>query len=187
MFPGFFVGTICLFWLVRTMMWGPRYRYHGWRHRSWGPGPYAPSESLWGDFGTYDRPGRPRDVRVEVETKPRRDGLDDAVSGFVRALRDRLRATPEQERAFDSAVRRLRDAIDDVQGRVKEARDNIAQAVRGEYFDDSAFDQAARRIEQAMQAVREAAKTALADVHDRLDERQRATLSDLIGSSRFDL
>jgi len=200
MFPGFFVGTIFLFWLVRALMWGPRYRYHGYgyRHRPWG-GPYGPGPSLWGDWGDFDRPARPRDAErgASPPRAPRpaergtaafgRSGLDDAVGAFVRALRDRLRATPRQERAFDAAVTRLREAMDDVQIRIEEARDDIAQAVRSEPFDESAFDAAARRIDEAMNAIRGAARSALVDVHDQLDERQRKTLADLIGSTRLDL
>jgi hypothetical protein len=200
MFPGFFVGTIFLFWLVRTLMWGPRYRYWGYghHHRRWGRA-YGPSESLWGDFGGFDDPGPTRDAgtnpraRVEPKSADRasapfgRDDLEQAVGGFVRALRDRLRATPRQERAFDTAVTKLRDAMDDAQARMKEARDDIARAVRGKAFDESAFDAAASRIEEAMQAIRGAARSALADVHDQLDERQRETLGDLISSHRVDL
>jgi hypothetical protein len=113
--------------------------------------------------------------------------LDEAVGAFVRALRDRLRATPGQERAFDAAVTRLHEAIDDAQARIEEAQDDIARAVRSEAFDESAFDAAARRIDEAMLAIRGAARSALVDVHDQLDERQRKTLGDLIGSKRVDL
>jgi hypothetical protein len=116
-----------------------------------------------------------------------RDGLDEAVGRLVKALRDRLRASSGQEKAFDEAVARLRSAIGDAQARMKEARDDIARAVRGDAFDDSAFDAAARRIDEAMQAIRGAARSALGDLHDQLDERQRETLGDLIGSSRIDL
>jgi hypothetical protein len=188
MFPGFFVGTIFLFWLVRTLMWGPRYRYHGYR-RSWGPGPFGASESLWGDFGGSDRaPASERAERTERSHASRgHGGLDEAMNRFVGALRERLRATPAQERTFDDAVAELRRASDDVRARVEKARDDIARAVRSKTFDDAAFDDAARRIADAMDAIRSAAKRALVDVHDRLDERQRATLADLIGSSRVDL
>jgi predicted nucleic acid-binding Zn-ribbon protein len=113
--------------------------------------------------------------------------LDEAVSGFVKALRDRLRATRGQEKAFDEAVARLREAIGDARVRIDEARDDIARAVRGDAFDDSAFDAAARRIEEAMRTIHGATRSALVDLHDRLDEGQRKTLSDLIGSSRMDL
>jgi hypothetical protein len=113
--------------------------------------------------------------------------LDEAVSGFVRALRDRLRATRGQEKAFDEAVTKLRGAIGEARARMNEARDDIARAVRGDAFDDTAFDAAARRIEEAMRSIHGATRSALVDLHDRLDERQRETLSDLIGSSRMDL
>jgi len=183
MFPGFFVGTIFLFWLVRTLMWGPRCHYHGYRHRPWGA-PYGPAESLWGDFGWSDRPSPRRGTTTNATT---REGLDEAVDRFVRALRDRLRATPEQEKAFDAAVAKLRHAIGDAQARIHQARDDIARAVRSEPFDDSAFDTASRRIDEAMHAIRGAARRALVELHDRLDERQRQTLGDLIGSSPIDL
>jgi hypothetical protein len=190
MFPGFFVGTIFLFWLVRTLMWGPRHRYYGYR-RPWGPGPFDAGESLWGDFGGSDRSYRPREAEPASPERGAssrgRESLDEAVGRFVRALRDRLRATPAQEKAFDAAVTKLRGAIDEVQTRMKEARDDIARSVRNESFDDAAFDDATRRIGDAMHAIRGAARSALVDLHDQLDERQRETLVDLIGSSRVDL
>ena len=187
MFPGFFVGTIFLFWLVRTMMWGPRYRYHGYR-RHWGPGPFGAGESLWGDFGGYDCPPSPERAEPTERRHASRahDGLDEAVRGFVDALRLRLRATPAQQRAFDATVAELRRATDDIRARAEKARDDIARAVRSEAFDEAAFDEAARRIAEAMDAIRGAAKRALVDVHDQLDERQRETLADFIGSSRVD-
>jgi Heavy-metal resistance len=186
MFPGFFVGTIFLFWLVRTLMWGPRFRYHGYgyRHRPWG-GPYG--ESLWGDFGDFDRPARPRHTETSSPASVGKPDLDAAVGSFVRALRERLRATPRQGRAFDAVVSRLRGAMDDVEARIKEGRDDIARAVRSDAFDESAFDDATRRIDEAMHAIRDAAKSALVDLHEQLDARQRETLGDLIGSTRVDL
>jgi hypothetical protein len=190
MFPGFFVGTIFLFWLVRTLMWGPRFRYRGYRHRSWG-GSYGSNESLWGDFEPARRADDPpRATRAPEDrggANVGRDDLNRAVGGFVRALRERLRTTPGQGRAFDAAVAKVRAAMDDAQTRLNEARDDIARAVRSESFDESAFDAAARRIGDAMEAVRGAARDALADVHDRLDERQREALADLIGGAGVDL
>src|SRR4051794_5704159 len=116
MFPGFFVGTIFLFWLVRTAIGGPRWRYHHGYQRPWGP--FA-GESLWGDLGDVDRPRRSRDA---APPEPRRtsfgsEPLDEAVRQFVQALRDGLHATPDQKRAFDAAVTNLRGAVDDVQAR----------------------------------------------------------------------
>jgi hypothetical protein len=188
MFPGFFVGTIFLFWLVRTLMWGPRYRHHGYR-RPWGPGPFGSGESIWGDFGGFDHaPAPERRERTERSDASRGyDGIDEAVRRFVGALRARLRATPAQERAFDAAVADFRRAADDIRARAEKARDDIAQAVRSEAFDEAAFDEASRRIADAMNAIRDAAKRALADVHDQLDESQRETLADLIRSSRVEL
>src|SRR5262249_33639770 len=105
MFPGFFIGTIFLFWLVRALMWGPRYRYRGYGYgqRPWG-GPYVQGPSLWGDWDDFDRPARPgyAKTRASPPSAPAaaeragrafgRDGLDEAVGAFMRALRDRLRA-----------------------------------------------------------------------------------------------
>jgi hypothetical protein len=182
MFPGFFIGTVFLFWLVRTIMWGPRHRYgYGYR-RPWGPGPFDASTSLWGDFGEPDRPARER------RDPPRsQEGLDDAVRRFVGALRERLHATPSQEKAFDAAVTELRRATVEIRARAEKARDDIARAVRSQPFDGAAFDDAARRMAEALDAIRDAARRVLADVHGTLDERQRDWLADLIRSSRVDL
>ncbi len=144
MFPGFFVGTIFLFLLVRTLMWGPRYRFHRYGGRHWGPAYYAPPHSLWGDFWSSDRPGRWRDGRAEPAARDRPDASDgatissgsdpmnEAVRRFVRALRNGLRATPEQELALEAAVTRFRDATDELRGKLKEARNDVARAVRAD-------------------------------------------------------
>ena len=53
MFPWFFIGTICLFLLVRTVLGGPRYgfhRFHGYG-RGWPEGRRA---SIWSDFDGHD-------------------------------------------------------------------------------------------------------------------------------------
>jgi hypothetical protein len=105
----------------------------------------------------------------------------------VRALRDRLQATPTQERAFDVAVKRLRDTLEAVRARTTEARNDIARALSSEAFDESAFDAASSRIYEALQTLRVAVRSTLGDLHDTLDKQQRETLRDLIGSTRMDL
>ncbi len=200
MFPGFFIGTVFLFLLVRSLIWGPRYgfrRYHAgygpWGQRGYGPPPWPPwhwghrqrQDRRWWDDEESDTPDddepRPREREVRASGP---SGVDEAVEQFVRSLRSRLRATPAQRRAFDAAVARLREATDDFQVGMNEARDDLARALRADTFDELAFEAASLRLDAAIERMRAVARETLVGVHDVLDARQRTILGNLIESRR---
>src|SRR5947208_24381 len=123
MFPGFFVGTVFLFLLVRSLVWGRGYgfRRHYAGFRPWGGrGMYEPPVWLWDDDDPWSaRRHRRREAEAQnarnepphsansfVAASPR-DTVDEAIDRFVRSLRDRLGATRSQETAFAAAVARL--------------------------------------------------------------------------------
>jgi hypothetical protein len=185
MFPGFFIGTVFLFMLVRTLVWGHPYRWHAYGHRwRWRARPFeGPSVWLWGDDdpSPETRPSwRHRDVEVTTPS----EGLEGAVERFLASVRHGLGASATQEKAFAAAVARLRDVTADFRARVNEARDEAARAVRGDAFDDLAFEDASHSLDAAVQAMRAAFRDALVRVHDVLDSRQRAILADVIAPPR---
>jgi hypothetical protein len=181
MFPGFFIGTVCLFMLVRTVFGGHRYGF-GRRWAAYGPGrgrhAYDRTEWLWGDDPWDDIPRRQPSVEHDAPRTARR--VEDAIQGFLRTLRDKLGASPEQERAFTAAVERLREASKDFQDRMNEAREDLSRAVRYDAFNEPAFDAASQHFDQAVQAMRAAIREVLAGVYAVLDAGQREMLANLI-------
>jgi hypothetical protein len=196
MFPAFFIGSMFLFMLVRSLLHGPRMAFYrpGYRYGSWAS-PWGrggrwdwdsddPEESLWGDRAWWQPRSRSRDAETSVSGAATRDHLDAAIRQFIASLRARLRATPAQEKAIAQAVTRVREAGAAIKQRTSEARDHLARAVVGDTFESTAFDAASHRVEQAMQELRAAARVAFAQVHDVLDRRQRAILASMIESTR---
>lgn len=199
MFPGFFIGSVFLFMLVRSFLHGPRHAFYrpGYRHGGWGShwgsgsgwdwGSNDTEESIWGDrrwWQPRSSHGRSREAAAPFSTAATRDDLDAAVRRFVSSLRERLHATPAQEKALAQAVARLRKASAAIKSRTAEARDHLARAVLGDAFEPTAFDAAYLRVDQAMQELRAAAREAFAEVHDVLDRRQREILAGMIESTR---
>jgi hypothetical protein len=125
MFPGFFIGTMFLFMLVRAVF-GGHHRYgfrRGWAwHGPW-EGRYAGerTEWLWGD-DPWDVRARGRS-RSEPPRAPDDGRIKDAIHEFVRSLSDKLGATAEQERAFAAAIERLRSATSDALREVHDVLD----------------------------------------------------------------
>jgi hypothetical protein len=183
MFPGFFIGTLFLFMLVRAAFGG--HRRYGFR-RGWGYGPWAVpyagerTEWLWGD-DPWDDPPR-RQPSFERREAPAGGRVEEAIRNVLQSLRDKLGASAEQERAFATAIDRLREATGDLQGRMSDARDDLARAVMAEGFDETAFDAASSRLDEGVRAMRSALREALGHVHDVLDSHQRELLARLIAT-----
>jgi len=198
MFPGFFIGSVFLFMLVRSLFHGPRMAFYrpGYRHWSWGSHQGwrwdrdfddDPEASIW-DEKRWWQPrssnGRSRDATAPFSGGATRDVLDAAVRRFVASLRERLHATPAQEKTLAQAVSRMREASAAIKSRTSQARDHLARAMAGDAFEPTAFDAAYQRVDLAMQDLRAAAREAFADVHDVLDRRQREILASIIESTR---
>jgi hypothetical protein len=200
MVPGFFMGSVFLFLLLRSFIHGPRFgfrsRYHA-RNHGWYTRDYEPYAWGWEDPWRWDDPvvdGPRRPYRNETKPPPRSrsfEGFDPSSGGerlnmaireFVASLRERLHATPAQERAFAIAVTKLRAATEDLNDKIDETRNHVAQALRGDSFDDSSFDSACQQVEEAALHIRAATREALGNVHTVLDRRQRSMLANLIES-----
>jgi len=96
----------------------------------------------------------------------------------------KLDTSPGQERV----IRNVRDTffsqVSDLKKELHASRGDVARAVRGESFDESAISDAYARQDEGIMKLRKAASEALAKVHEVLDDRQRQRLAELMESGR---
>lgn len=97
----------------------------------------------------------------------------------------RLDTTPGQEKVIREAVDTLTDEVRAARGEFRETRADVARAVRGEALDRAAFEGVFERHDRVIDGVRRNALDAFSKVHETLDQRQRATLADIIENGRF--
>ena len=99
--------------------------------------------------------------------------------GLYMAL-SRLDATPAQERAIVHEVDRLRDRLRGAKAGVRDARPDLAAALRGPVLDDAALGAVLGRVDAATTEARGAITDALRNIHGLLDDRQRDQVADLL-------
>jgi hypothetical protein len=187
---GFVIGAVCLIGLVKVL--------RGGRRRGWGCGYHSHYDSC-GDDGCggggggwrqgwqghhrgFGGPfGGPRGFRRGFE--------DDGPSGFdrgpgpvlLRGLFERLQATPGQEKVIAEALRDLRSAFKKSAEEKAKGAKQVAEALRGDEFKTENMGEAFSHLDSSTETVRDAMFSALAKIHDALDERQRKILADLVG------
>jgi len=99
---------------------------------------------------------------------------------MLHALFRRIDASPAQERAILAEVDKLRDRVRAAKAGVRDARADLAAALRGPVLDDAALGAALGRADAALGEVRSAAIDALRGVHGMLDDQQRVRIADLL-------
>jgi Spy/CpxP family protein refolding chaperone len=99
---------------------------------------------------------------------------------MVHALLSRLDASPAQERAILGELDKLWDRLDGVKGGMKDARGDLAAAMRGPVLDDAALGAVLGRLDAATGDARSAMTETLRSIHGLLDDRQRAQVADLL-------
>jgi len=185
MFIGFVIGTICLVGLIRAIS---RRRWHG---------SFSPFGHAYGYAGHHGGcGGYRRDFGghrgsfyqgVLDEEGPGWRGQDfgpwSRGRGVVYSILGRLEATPAQEKAILSALDELKESVGHLRGTGREVRADVARAIRGSLLDDVALENATARIDDAGPKLRAAVRTAVAKIHEVLDDRQRKMLADMIDSS----
>jgi hypothetical protein len=170
---GFVIGAVCLIGLIKVL----RHGRHGgcgggWRGHGGGCGGHR--HGGWGHHrGWDDRDG-------DRGGWGHRGGWGDRSEWFLRAVFERLDATPAQEKVIKSAVDEVREAGRAAKDELKKSRVDVAKAVRGPTIDEVFFGDLFARHDSAIESVRKAAIGAIAKVHDALDEKQRERLADLI-------
>jgi hypothetical protein len=195
---GFIIGTICLVSLFKVLRrgygGGCGYAYGGcggfrrgpWHHRHWhGGGPF-------GDFGGGHDPGGDHGGPWSAERGWYADdarGFGGGRGGFGRpflyGLFRRLDTTPGQEKVIVSAFEELRASMKEGRQSMRDFRDRVATAVRGESFDAEHMGEAYAKQDDAIETMRKAFVGALAKVHEVLDPRQRAIVAEWIASGQF--
>jgi hypothetical protein len=166
---GFFIGTVCLIGLIKTLRsgrhargWGGGcgYGHHGggFGRRGWGGG-HGYEGDHEGGFG---------------------GGGWGGPSVLLRGLFRRLETTPGQEKVIAAAYDEMREATRAARGEVRASRADIAKAMRSPAVDEVLFGEMFARHDTALETLRRAAVGAVAKVHDALDEKQRARFADLI-------
>lgn len=99
--------------------------------------------------------------------------------GLYMAL-SRLDATPAQERAIVAEVDRLRERLRGAKSGIRDARPDLAAAIRGPLLDDAALGAVLGRVDAATTEARGAVTDALRNIHGLLDERQRERVADFL-------
>jgi uncharacterized membrane protein len=91
-----------------------------------------------------------------------------------------LDASPAQERAIVAEVDKLTDRLYEIRRGVRDARGDLAAAVRGPALDDAALGAVLGRVDAATGDARSAVLDAVRNIHAVLDDRQRAQVADLL-------
>ena len=99
---------------------------------------------------------------------------------MLHALLARIDASPAQERAIINEVEKLQDRVRGAKGGVREARGDLAAALRGPVLDDAALGAVLGRVDAATGEARSAVVDALRNIHGLLDDRQRGQVADLL-------
>ena len=151
---GFVVGAVCLYALVRTVR-GGRWAHAGgpWMGGGW--------HGRWHGGERFGRPGS---------------------RGVLRWLFQRMETSPGQERVLSEAAEALGGTMEGWRDDAARVRADVARSIRGEVFDGAALDEAFARADARMATLRDTLKAQAARVHEALDNRQRAELSDLLAS-----
>lgn len=103
---------------------------------------------------------------------------------FLRRLFEELDATPGQEKVVGRAVDRFLEAGRTLRAELGASLTDLAEALRSDALDASALDALFVRHDAALAAFRATGVEALREVHEALDQQQRARVADFIASSR---
>jgi uncharacterized membrane protein len=172
---GFLFGTLCLFGLVGAAR---RHYYYGAYGGSCGGGyrGYRGGHSHWRESGWR-------------ESGPTGDGRTAWVGDerFARAagevLKRRLRVKEDQEAIIDHALTDLHASLKELRTNVKDSREELANAFRGEKVDDAQLAVLFDRWSDALTQARQDTTSALKQIHAVLDPEQRTRAADWLGKN----
>jgi len=99
---------------------------------------------------------------------------------MLHAALARIDATPAQERVIVGEVEKLQERLYGARIGMRDARGDLSAAIRGPVLDDAALGAVLGRVDAATGDARGAMLEALRNIHGVLDDRQRATVADLI-------
>ena len=99
---------------------------------------------------------------------------------MMHAMFSRIDASPAQERAIVAEVEKLQERLHGAKVSMKDARGDLAAALRSSQLDDAALGAVLGRVDAATGDARSAVVDALRGIHGLLDDRQRGQVADLI-------
>lgn len=99
---------------------------------------------------------------------------------MLRRLYERLDTTPGQEKVIRRAVDDLTAEAETLRDEAGRTREDMARAVSGAAFDESALRDAFARHDERLARLREQLVASLGQVHEALDDRQRRELASLV-------
>jgi len=103
---------------------------------------------------------------------------------MLHAALARIDATPAQERVIVGEIEKLQERVHGAKGGMKDARTDLAAALRGPVLDDAALGAVLGRVDGATGEARAAAIDALRNIHAVLDDKQRVELAELLERRR---
>lgn len=165
-----------------------------WRRRmAFGGGPFAmascgPSFGGFGRFGGFGgggcgpgaHSGGPPWARWRGHGRNGGFGGGIGNSIWLRALFARLDTTPGQEKEIRAALEELRTTAGEAKRSLKDSREGVARAVKGEVFDEIAIGEATVKVDAATGTMKSAFETALRRIHAALDGKQRERLAEIL-------
>jgi len=92
----------------------------------------------------------------------------------------RIDATPAQERFIVAELDKVRERVGGAKGNLRDARGDLAAAMRGPVLDDAALGAVLGRVDSATGEARAAVVDGLRAIHGVLDDKQRAQVADLL-------
>jgi Spy/CpxP family protein refolding chaperone len=170
---GFFIGTVCLVLLFAHLrrrhyyaLYGPwgddrgyGYGYGYERACGRGHGGFGFGRGFWhGGWGGRRRGGYKRFL--------------------ARQLLMRLDTTPGQEKAIRNAIETLRTSVSDGREELSTVRRDLAQAFASDTLDEQALSAALAKQEAFVNRARTEFVSAVRNVHEALDSRQRRQVSE---------
>ncbi len=99
---------------------------------------------------------------------------------MLRFLFVRLDTSPSQEKVIVDALEQLWSTKREIGDEFVQTRRDVAEAMRGVAFDESALSSAFSRQDEMLTKLRESIRASLQRVHEVLDEKQRAAAADLL-------
>ena len=99
---------------------------------------------------------------------------------MMHAALSRIDATPAQERFIVNELDKVKDRVQAAKGNLKDARGDLAAAMRGSVLDDAALGTVLGRVDAATGEARGAVLDGLRAIHGVLDDNQRAQVADML-------
>jgi Spy/CpxP family protein refolding chaperone len=160
-------------------------RRHHWRHAcAYGPGRHGWDGSSSEDWGPPPW-GPPWARGRRGHGRWGRGGGGFHRRAWMWAVLDRLDLSPAQEKLVRSEVEQFIERVRGLRAESKTAREDLARAVSGDVFDQSALNAMFERQDTAIVELRAAVTGALGRIHEALDAKQREALSELLAGGMF--